>query len=63
MLEKFEIQNNECEITVATENKNGKLVLSEVQILLSGKSIFKNPYTIEEYFETLLNCTCQVLIK
>ena len=63
LLEKFEISNDECEITITTESKNGKLSISQIQILLSGKSIFKNPYTIEEYFEKLLNCTCQVLIK
>lgn len=63
LLEKFEIPNDEAEITISTENENGKLTVSQVQILLSRKSIFKNPYTIEEYFEALLNCSCQVLIK
>ena len=63
LLEAFEIPNDECEISISTESKNGKLAVSRVQILLSGKSIFKNPYSIEEYFEKLLNCTCQVLIK
>ncbi len=63
LLEKFEIPKDEAEITISTENENGKLTVSQVQILLSGKSIFKSPYTIEEYFEALLNCSCQVLIK
>ena len=63
LLKEFEIPNDESEITISTENNNGKLAVLQVQILLSGKSIFKNPYTIEEYFEKLLNCSCQVLIK
>lgn len=63
LLEKFEIPGDECEITVTTENKNDNLAVGKVQILLSGKSIFKNPYSIEEYFANLLNCDCQVLIK
>ena len=63
LLEKFEIPGDECEITIITENKNDNLAVGKVQILLSGKSIFKNPYSIEEYFANLLNCDCQVLIK
>lgn len=63
LLEKFEIPNDEVEMVIATENENGTLSLSNIQILLSGRSIFKNPYKIEEYFEELLNCSCQVLIK
>ena len=60
--QRFEIPEDECEISVFTQYDEG-LKLSSIQILLSGKSIFKNPYTIEEYFEELLGCTCQVLIK
>ena len=63
MAQEFDIPKEECEINVFTEKENEKLKISEVQILLSGKSIFKNPYTIEEYFENLLGCTCLVLIK
>lgn len=63
LLEQFEIPNDECEISVFSEQKESALTLSKVQILLSGKSIFKNPYTIEEYFENRLNCICEVLIK
>ena len=59
----FEIPNNECDVSISTEYINGQLSLSHIQILLSGKSIFKNPYTIEEYFINLLGCTCSVLIK
>lgn len=63
MSEKFDIPKDECEITVFTNTENEQLKISSLQILLLGKSVFKNPYTIEEYFENLLNCTCQVLIK
>ncbi len=63
LLDKFEIPPNECDVSISTEYKNEKLNPSHVQILLSGKSIFKNPYTIEEYFKTLLECSCTVLIK
>ena len=63
LLEKFQIPNDECEVSISTEYIDGKLTVSYVQILLSGKSIFKNPYTIEDYFSKLLGCTCSVLIK
>ena len=61
--QKFEIPNDECDVSISTEYKNDQLSISHIQILLSGKSIFKNPYTIEEYFTNLLGCTCSVLIK
>lgn len=63
LLKEFDIPNDECDISISTEYKDGKLCPSKVQILLSGKSIFKNPYTIEERFSKLLECTCVVLIK
>jgi hypothetical protein len=62
LYENYEIPAQECEISVFTKFDE-KLQLSSIQILLSGKSIFKNPYVIEEHFKELLGCTCQVLIK
>ena len=59
----FDIPDNECDIKLSTEICNDELVLSKAQILLTGKSIFKNPYSIEEYFSKLLQCSCEVLIK
>lgn len=59
----FEIPSEECDIQLFTQTTQGKAVLSEVQILLSDRSIFKNPYKIEEYISSLLGCTCRVLIK
>ena len=59
----FDIPIDESEISVITEINNDKIKLSKIQILLSGKSIFKNPYTIEKYFVSLLQCECRVLIK
>lgn len=63
LLEEFEIPSDECDISIYTEYREGKLCPSDVQILLSGKSIFKNPYIIEEHFEKLLGCSTRVLIK
>lgn len=62
LYENYEIPAQECEISVFTKFDE-KLQLTSIQILLSGKSIFKNPYVIEEHFKELLGCTCQVLIK
>ena len=59
----FSIPQEECKITVYTEEKNENLSISKIQILLLGKSIFKNPYEIENYFSNLLKCDCIVLIK
>lgn len=59
----FSIPRSDCSITVHTSVAEGKITVSDTVILLSGKSIFKNPYDIEEYFSTLLNCNCKVLLK
>lgn len=59
----FKISAEECEIELSTEVVDGKLKVAYCKILLSGKSIFQNPYTIEEYVNQLLDCRCEVLIK
>ena len=61
--DKFSIPGNECDVSITAEYREGKLCPTHIQILLSGKSIFKNPYEIEEYFLALLECSCTVLIK
>lgn len=60
---KFEVANNDCEIKIIAGYVEDKYYLNEIKIILSGKSIFKNPYSIEEYFSELLKCKCTVVIK
>lgn len=60
---KFEIPNDECDIKVIAGYVEDTFILNEIKIILSGKSIFKNPYSIEEYFSELLGCKCTVVIK
>ena len=59
----FNIPENECSVEIYTDFVNEKLTLTEIKILLSGKSIFKNPYSIEERFREIWGCECTVLIK
>ena len=61
--QEFTIPNEECEIIIISEQNGEKLSISKIQILLTGKSVFKNPYIIENYFSNLLKCDCVVLIK
>ena len=63
LMKEFAIPSDECEITVFTESNSEKITVKKMLLLLSGRSIFKNPYEIEKYFSTLLNCECTVLIK
>ena len=60
---KFNIPNNECEIKVNTEISDGQIILTKVTVLLMGRSIFQNPYNIENYLKELLGCESIVLIK
>ena len=61
--QQFTIPNEECEVIIISEEAGEKLSISKIQILISGKSVFKNPYQIENYFSNLLKCECIVLIK
>lgn len=61
--EKFQIPSSESEIIISTTKSNEKIEISEMLILLSGRSIFKNPYEIENYISTLLSCNCSVALK
>ena len=63
LYDKFGIDKNECDINVNIISEEGKLEVSDLQILLLGKAIFKNPYEIEDYFKELIGCDCRVLIK
>ncbi len=59
----FDIPNNECEVNTYTNFTNEKLTITEIQILLRGNSIFKNPYEIEEFITKICGVKCKVLIK
>lgn len=61
--EKFSIPAEESDVIIFTEIKNDVLTPVKLQILLTGGSIFKNPYDIEEYFSKLIGCKCEVLIN
>ena len=61
--ENFGIPKSECEVNTYTTFENGKLAITEIQVLLSGNSIFQNPYTIEKYISNICTAECKVLIK
>ena len=58
----FGIPCGDAEIVISTFRSEDKVGISNLQILLSGRSIFKNPYLIEEKFNELIGCDVQVLI-
>lgn len=60
---RFEIPYDECNIILHTEKQNEGIEVIRIDVILSGKSIFKNPYEIEEYISEQLNCECIVTIK
>lgn len=59
----FNIPENELQINITTDIVEGVPMIKNLQILLSGNSIFQNPYKIEEFIKNSLACDCQVLIK
>lgn len=59
----YSIPSGESRIVIHTGIDDGELKLEKTQIFLSGGSIFRNPYTIEEYFADMLGCPCEVAIE
>lgn len=57
----FGVNADTVEIGVSFED--GELLrLKKVVVTLTGKDIFRNPYTIEEALSSLLGCECVVVI-
>lgn len=61
--EKYSIPSDECTVQINTEQLDGELSIANIRILLSGNSIFKNPYKIESDISSIFNSECQVLIN
>ena len=59
----FQIPEDEATVELYTDFVDDKMTLCEIKIVLSGKSIFKNPYNIEKRFNDIWKCKCTVLIK
>ena len=61
--DRFGVPEGECEVRAFAEGGGDDAYLSKVVIELSGGSIFKNPYEIEDYVSELLDCECAVTIS
>ena len=61
--EKYSIPGGECTVQIDTEQLDSELSITNIRILLSGNSIFKNPYKIESDISSIFNSECQVLIN
>lgn len=61
--EKYSIPSGECTVQIDTEQLDSELSITNIRILLSGNSIFKNPYKIESDISSIFNSECQVLIN
>lgn len=58
--EKFGIPEGECRVVAEVKEGTQGLELIKITITLSGGSVLKNPYLIEEYLSGLLDCECIV---
>ena len=63
--EKFGIPYEECEVSadITYDDENEEFSVNKVTLVLSGASIWRDPYEIEEYIEKLLGCECVTAIK
>ena len=61
--EKYSIPGGECTVQIDTEQLDSEVSITNIRILLSGNSIFKNPYKIESDISSIFNSECQVLIN
>ncbi len=60
LYEQFGIPENECSVSAVVEEKNGELAIVSIDIILTGKSVLKDPYEVEKYISGLLDCQCNV---
>lgn len=56
--EKFSVRS--CDVGTVLQKRDGAWKVVRVAITLTGKDIFRNPYTIEEAVSQLLDCECTV---
>lgn len=61
--EMFGVPRDESTVVLTLGTSESGACVKRIQILLEGRSIFKNPYKIEEYFSSLTGAECQVLIR
>ena len=63
LCENFDISEDDCSVSVRLVKDERGFKIDRVAVYLSGVAIFKNPYDIEEYFESLLACECVTIIE
>ncbi len=63
--ERFGIPYEECKVSVdiTYDEENEEFSVNKVTLVLSGASIWRDPYEIEEYIEKLLGCECVTAIE
>jgi hypothetical protein len=61
--QEFDIPEKESVINILTNNYDNTIYVDEIQIMLIGNSVFKNPYAIEDYIYTLTGAKTHVSIK
>lgn len=61
LLLKFSIPSDECEIFISVIQTESGPIIDLVHAKLSGKSMWKDPVEIENYFSELLDCKFKVI--
>jgi len=63
LIEEYDIPEGECEIIIEIDQSENETKIKRISVLLSGYSVFKNPYEIEQYLSQNYECDAQVAIK
>ena len=61
--EKFSLEDGTVRCMVEWSHDSNEPTPARVTVLLSGKSIWKDPHAIKDYTEDLLQCECIVAIE
>lgn len=56
LCENFSISDSECHVGVTFSGEGEEVALGRVTVILSGRSVFRDPYEIEDYLSRLLGC-------
>ena len=61
LYDRFGIPGEEAKVVPELATGDAGIEVKKLTIVLYGRSVWKNPYEIEDYFVRLLGCPCEVI--
>lgn len=59
--EKFEVDEDDINVSVKLSGDGGAVAVDMVTVTLFSGAVFKDPHSISEYLSSLLECECEII--